>query len=68
MAETKKRVNPMTFFSQVRAEGRKVTWTSQQETIAATVMVLIMVVLAATFFLVTDQVVSWVVGLITGIN
>jgi len=67
MAQTKKRTNPLTFFSQVRAEGRKVTWTSRQETIAATIMVLIMVVLASLFFLVTDQVVSLLVGLITGI-
>lgn len=67
MAQTKKRTNPLTFFSQVRAEGRKVTWTSRQETIAATIMVLIMVVFASLFFLVTDQVVSFLVGLITGI-
>ncbi len=68
MAETKKRTNPVTFLNQVRAEARKVTWTSQQETVAATIMVLIMVVLAAVFFLLTDQVTSWAVGLITGIR
>jgi preprotein translocase subunit SecE len=67
MAETKKGTNPFTFFSQVRAEGRKVTWTSRQETIAATIMVLIMVVFASIFFLATDWVVSNLVGLITGI-
>ena len=68
MAETKKRTGPVDFVNQVRAEGRKVTWTSRQETIAATIMVLIMVVLASVFFLVTDQVTSWVVKLITGIE
>ncbi|ACT59779.1 preprotein translocase subunit SecE [Hirschia baltica] len=67
MAETKKRTNPFTFFGQVRAEGRKVTWTSRQETVAATIMVLIMVVFASIFFLLTDWVVSAVVKLITGI-
>ncbi|MBB36144.1 MAG: preprotein translocase subunit SecE [Hirschia sp.] len=68
MAETKKRTGPVEFVNQVRAEGRKVTWTSRQETIAATIMVLIMVVLASVFFLVTDQVTSWVVKMITGIE
>ena len=68
MAETKKRTGPVEFVNQVRAEGRKVTWTSRQETIAATIMVLIMVVLASVFFLVPDQVTSWVVKMITGIE
>ena len=31
----KKRVGPITFFSQVRAEGRKVTWTTRKETMVA---------------------------------
>ena len=38
----KKRVGPITFFRQVRAEGNKVTWTSRQETIQATIFVVIM--------------------------
>lgn len=65
MAETKKRIGPFKFFSQVRQEGSKVTWTSRQETIAATIMVLIMVLLAAAFFLLTDQIVSRIVRFIT---
>lgn len=68
MAETKKRASPMAFINQVRAEGRKVTWTSRQETVAATIMVLIMVVLAAIFFLVADWGASLFVKLVTGIE
>ena len=66
-AHTKKRVGPLTFLSQVRAEGRKVTWTSRQETIMATIMVLVMVVIAALFFYVTDGLVSFLVRLATGV-
>jgi preprotein translocase subunit SecE len=46
----KKRVSPMQFLREVRAEGRKVTWTSWKETWITSVMVAIMVVLTALFF------------------
>ena len=64
----KKKVGPFTFIQQVRAEGSKVTWTSRAETIAATIMVLIMTVIISIFLLTVDQVVGWVVRLITGIG
>lgn len=57
----------MTFISQVRAEARKVTWTSRKETIAASIMVAIMVVVAAIFFYATDSLVKLMVGFATGI-
>lgn len=59
MAEaTKKRVSPVKFLSQVRQEGRKVTWTPWKETAVTTVMVFIMVVIMAIFFFITDFAVS----------
>ncbi len=64
----KKRVGPFTFFAQVQQEGRKVTWTTRKETIAATIMVCIMVVVASLFFFLTDTIVSWVVQFITNIK
>jgi preprotein translocase subunit SecE len=67
-AETKKRTGPFTFLAQVRTEARKVTWTTRNETVAATVMVLIMVLAAALFFLVTDAVVVFLVRLITQVG
>ena len=42
------------FVRQVRQEVSKVTWPSRTETIQSTIMVMVMVVLAATFFFVVD--------------
>ena len=61
-APAKKRTNPAQFLREVRAEARKVTWTSRKETLITTVMVGIMVILAALFFLAVDF------GLGLGIN
>ena len=43
------------FAREVRAEGRKVTWTSWKETWITSVMVFIMVVVTAVFFLIVDE-------------
>ena len=50
----KKRTSPMQFLSQVRAEGRKITWPSRKETWITSVMVFIMVLIAAVFFFLVD--------------
>ena len=42
------------FFREVRAEARKITWTTRKETWITSVMVGIMVVLAAAFFWIVD--------------
>ena len=54
----KKRVNPLQFFREVRAEARKITWPSWRETWITSLMVLIMVVITAIFFFVVDLVLS----------
>jgi preprotein translocase subunit SecE len=54
----KKRTNPVQFFREVRAEAKKITWPSRRETWITTVMVLIMVVIAAVFFLAVDLLLS----------
>ena len=64
----KKRVGPFTFISQVRSEARKVTWTSFPELRAASIMVVIMVLVAAVFFYATDSIVKVLVWLLTGIT
>lgn len=51
----KKKTSPLEFFQQVRNEGTKVTWTSRNETMVSTIMVLIMVVIMAIFFFAVDQ-------------
>ena len=56
--------NPVKFFREVREETAKVTWPTQKETIITTVMVLIMSVISAIFFLLADQVLSKIVKLV----
>jgi preprotein translocase subunit SecE len=51
----KKRVGPVQFLREVRAEARKVTWTSWKETWITSVMVGIMVVFTAIFFFAVDS-------------
>jgi preprotein translocase subunit SecE len=51
----KKRVSPIEFLTQVRTEAEKVTWTSWKETRVSTIMVFIMVIVMAIFFLIVDQ-------------
>jgi preprotein translocase subunit SecE len=53
-APPKKRTSPAQFIKEVRAEARKITWTSRRETWITSVMVAIMVVLAAVFFWTVD--------------
>ena len=64
----KKRVGPITFVRQVRAEGNKVTWTSRQETIQATIFVVIMSILIALFLFSADLIINIAVKTITGIT
>jgi preprotein translocase subunit SecE len=50
----KKRTSPVQFFREVRAEARKITWTTRKETWITSVMVFIMVVMASLFFTAVD--------------
>ena len=53
-SERKKKTTPAQFFKEVRAEARKITWTTRRETWITSMMVAIMVALAALFFYVVD--------------
>ncbi|MBY0420780.1 MAG: preprotein translocase subunit SecE [Parvularculaceae bacterium] len=64
----KKRTSPAQFVQQVLAEGRKVTWTSWRETRVSTIMVLIMIVLMAVFFLAVDWVLRTAVAWLLSVN
>ena len=50
------KVNPGEFMRQVQAEGRKVVWPSRQETVTTAIMVGIMMILLAVFFLGVDTI------------
>jgi preprotein translocase subunit SecE len=60
VAAPKKQVSPIQFLREVRAEARKVTWTSWKETWITSVMVGIMVILTALFFSGLDAVLGFV--------
>ncbi|MGD9867666.1 MAG: preprotein translocase subunit SecE [Hyphomicrobiales bacterium] len=62
------RTNPFEFMQQVRTEVAKVTWPTRKETTITTIMVFIMVVIAAVFFLLADQVLSWIVSFVLGLG
>jgi preprotein translocase subunit SecE len=54
-------LNPVKFLQEVRQEVSKVTWPTRNETFISTLMVLAMVALASIFFLLADQIISWVI-------
>jgi preprotein translocase subunit SecE len=58
--------NPVEFIQEVRQETSKVTWPTWKEVWITTLMVLVMVTLASLFFLLTDQVLGWLVRLVLG--
>lgn len=59
MTETKKKKkSPLAFFREVKAEGKKVTWPSRQETTVSTIAVFIMVTIAAVFLYCADQILA----------
>jgi preprotein translocase subunit SecE len=62
------RPSPFAFLQQVRAEAAKIVWPSRRETGISTVMVLIMAVLAAIFFLIADQLISFGVQTLLGLG
>ena len=57
----KRKTNVVQFFREVRAEARKITWTSRRETWITSVMVAIMVALASLFFAVVDAFFNWII-------
>jgi len=58
-APKKPRVSIPQFINQVNAERRKIVWPSRKETWITSVMVFIMVALAAAFFFVVDTVLAF---------
>ena len=60
--------NAFDFIQQVRAEAAKVTWPTRRETMITTGLVILMVVVASLFFVVVDQSLHLLIGLILGIG
>ena len=62
------KVNVAAFAQQVRQEVSRVTWPTRKETMVTTAMVFLMVFIAAAFFFLVDQVMSYAVRLIFGLG
>ena len=62
------KTSPFQFIQQVRQEVSKVTWPTRKETTITTIMVFIMVVLAAIFFLLVDWFLSNGIKIILGLG
>ena len=60
--------SPTEFAQQVRQELSRVTWPSRKETMVTTAMVFVMVFIAAAFFFLVDQVMSYGVRMIFGLG
>lgn len=67
-AAVKKKGGIAKFAQEVRAEARKVTWTTRKEVTIATIMVFIMVVFAAVFFFLVDWALRGLVGAVLGLT
>ena len=62
------RTSAAEFVQQVRQELSRVTWPTRKETLVTTAMVFVMVFVAAAFFFVVDQALSYGVRLVFGLG
>ncbi len=60
--------SPAQFVQEVRQEVSKVTWPTRKETMISTGMVFVMVILAALFFFLVDQLLAVGVRVIFGLG
>jgi preprotein translocase subunit SecE len=62
------KTNVAEFAQQVRQELNRVTWPSRKETLVTTGMVFLMVFIAAAFFFVVDEALSYGVRILFGLG
>ena len=60
--------NIFKFIQQSRQEASKIVWPNRRETTTTTIMVFIMVAILATFFLITDSIISFLLRIILSLN
>ena len=61
-------INIFKFIQQSRQEASKIVWPNRRETVTTTVMVFIMVAILATFFLITDSIISFLLRIILSLS
>lgn len=66
MSDSTGRFSVMKFIQDVRSETNKVTWPTRKETLITTGMVFLMAIFASIFFLLSDMIIHWAIGLILG--
>lgn len=54
--------SPIQFFRQVKQEVKKVTWPSKKEVMRATIMVMVIIAIASTFFFFVDMIFAAIVS------
>ena len=57
----KKKTNPAQFVRQIRQELSKVTWPDKKDTFLSSVIVIVLIMVFSIFFLLTDQLWSFVI-------
>ena len=62
------KVSPTQFVRQVRQEVSRITWPNMRDVITATITVLVMVFIAALFFMLVDWILSNLVQVVLGIG
>jgi len=64
----KKRTNPFQYLNQVIKEGRKVTWTTWNETWVSTLMVLVLTLVAMLFFWGVDLGIQFIINFLLSLG
>ncbi len=62
------KIEPLEYIRQVRAEMKKITWPSRQETTVSVIAVFFMVLIASIFMYFADQIIALIVRLILGVD
>jgi preprotein translocase subunit SecE len=61
-------MKPFKFIQEVRREGSKVTWPTSRETLTGSIMVVLITAFAAVFFLIIDQIFSFGLDKLIGVE
>ena len=61
MDTQKKKTSPAQFVRQVRQEMQKITWPQRRDTFMSSAIVIVLIIIFSLFFLLTDQVWSYLI-------
>mgnify|MGYP001284822510 CR=1 FL=1 len=60
-------LKPLKFLNEVKQEGKKIVWPTRKETLITTAMVFVMVIIFSIFFLLVDNIISWIIKFLLGL-